>query len=494
MMIARLRLRARCEGNPNRQHCAARRCRWGALIGVLAWSVLTAGWTAAEAPRRPNVLIITTDQQRVDAASVVGNPWLKTPNLDRLASHGVYFTKSYCSYPLCSPSRASLHTGRFPHEIGVDHNNMAIRPGIPVSGELFRNAGYDAAYAGKWHCPTVYPTEGIDGFQVLNRTTRQGKLARDVDAATIEAAIDFLKQPREKPFYLVVSLINPHDICLPAGESSPLLEQIWQRYGPPAGVELPPLPANFQLPSNEPEWLGQRRPKHPDWNELQWRRYIYAYYRMVEDVDAQIGQVLDTVREIGAEKNTLIVFTSDHGEGLGCHQWTGKMMFFDAEAAVPLIVSWEGVTPTRIDRQHLVSTVDVLPTICDYAGIKPPADVRGQSLRPIIEDPNAPWRDYVVSEMAHTPAIGRSFMVRTPRYKYIRLARPNSAPVELLFDMENDPAELTNLAEKTKMQPVLEEHRRILEKWREATGEKTSPVQPSPKSAGPPKQRAKKAA
>ena len=492
-MTARLEQFAEQRPNAKGQPCPSWQVRWIALLAVFTCSVVTTGWTAAEAPRRPNVLIITTDQQRVDAASVVGNPWLKTPNLDRLASQGVYFTKSYCSYPLCSPSRASLHTGRFPHEIGVDHNNMAIRPGIPVSGELFRDAGYEAAYAGKWHCPAVYPTEGIPGFQVLNRTTRQGKLARDVDAATIEAAIDFLKQPRQKPFYLVVSLINPHDICLPAGEASPLLEQIWQRYGPTAGIELPPLPPNFKLADNEPAWLGQRRPKHPDWDESEWRRYIYAYYRMVEDVDAQIGQLLDAVKEIGAQNNTLIVFTSDHGEGLGCHQWTGKMMFFDAEAAVPLIVSWEGVTPTRIDREHLVSTVDVLPTICDYAGIKPPSDVRGQSLRPIIENPSAPWRGFVVSEIAHTPALGRSFMVRTARYKYIRLAQANSEPVELLFDMEGDPAELNNLAGKTDMRPVLEEHRRILEQWREATGEKSNPVQPSPKPARPQKQRAKKA-
>ena len=492
-MTTRLEQLARQEANAKRRHCLNWRSGWSALMGILAWSAAAAGWTGAEPPRRPNILVITTDQQRVDAASVVGNRWLKTPNLDRLASCGVYFTKSYCSYPLCSPSRASLHTGRFPHEIGVDHNNMAIRGGIPVSGELFQDAGYDAAYAGKWHCPTVYPTEGIPGFRVLNRTTRQGKLARDVDAATIEAAIDFLKQPRKKPFYLVVSLINPHDICLPAGESSPLVEQIWQRYGPPAGVELPPLPPNFQLPGDEPEWLGQRRPKHPDWYESQWRRYIYAYYRMVEDVDAQIGQLLDVVGEIGAQKDTLIVFTSDHGEGLGCHQWTGKMMFFDAEAAVPPLVSWEGVTPTRIDREHLVSTVDVLPTICDYAGISPPADVRGQSLRPIVENPKAPWRDYVVSEIAHAPAIGRSFMVRTAQYKYIRLAQANRNPVELLFDMKSDPAELKNLAGNTDMQGVLQEHRRILEQWRESTGEKTSPVQPAPKSARPQKQRAKTA-
>ena len=109
------------------------------------------------------MLIITTDQQRVDAVSAVGNKWVKTPNMDSLVANGVYFTKSYCPYPLCSPSRAALHVSRMPHEIGVDHNNMAIDPKIPISGQIFREAGYDTGYAGKWHCPDAYPADGIPG-------------------------------------------------------------------------------------------------------------------------------------------------------------------------------------------------------------------------------------------------------------------------------------------------------------------------------------------
>lgn len=466
--------------------------RYGLSIGVVL--LMHCPSLLAEGLKRPNILLITTDQQRVDAASVVGNKWLKTPHLDALAAQGVYFTKSYCSYPLCSPSRASLHTGRFPHEIGVDHNSMTISPSAVVSGQLLQQAGYETAYAGKWHLPAAYPTEGIPGFKVLNNTTRQGKLAHDVDEATMRVAIDFLRQKRDKPFYLVVSFINPHDICLPAGETSPLLDAIWQRYGPPAGAELPPLPPNFGLPEDEPAWLIRRRPKHPEWDENHWRRYIYAYYRMVEDVDQQIGEVLQALRESGQEENTLVIFTSDHGEGLGCHRWTGKMMFFDAEAAVPLIVSWKGVTPAgRIDKEHLVSTVDVFPTICDYAGIKPPGEVRGQSLRPIIENPTAPWRPYVISEMAHTPQLGRSFMVRTARYKYMVIPVAGQEPLEMLFDMEADPHELKNLAGDPGMTEQLKQHREILAQWKQITEEPKYPVLPSPKAARPQARRAKQA-
>ena len=110
---------------------------------------------AAETRRRPNVLLITTDQQRVDVMGAVGNQWAKTPHMDSIAAQGVYFTKSYCAYPLCSPSRSSLHTGRTPHENRVDANGERIDPAIPLSGQAFRAAGYDTGYAGKWHCPTV---------------------------------------------------------------------------------------------------------------------------------------------------------------------------------------------------------------------------------------------------------------------------------------------------------------------------------------------------
>jgi len=474
---------------------SAKRWMLGFALSASLGMLCSPSLWASEATKRPNVLIITTDQQRVDAASVVGNKWLKTPHLDALAAQGVYFTKSYCSYPLCSPCRGSLHAGRFPHEIGVDHNNMSISPSVTISGQLFQQAGYDTAYAGKWHLPSPYPTDGIPGFTVLNNTTRQKKLAHDVDDATMRVAIEFIKQKREKPFYLVVSFINPHDICLLAGEDSPLFEQVWEKYGPPAGAELPPLPASFALPENEPTWLLQRRPKHPQWDENHWRRYIYAYYRMVEDVDQQIGEVLKALRETGQEENTLVVFTSDHGEGLAAHRWTGKMMFFDPEAAVPLIVSWKGTTPAgRIDENHLVSTVDVLPTICDYAGIKPPAEVRGQSLRAIIENPAVPWRSFVVSEMAHTAALGRSFMVRTDRYKYMVIPVAGQEPLEMLFDMKADPDELKNLAGDPNLSDQLKQHRNLLEQWKQTTQESKYPVLPNPQAGRPRAQRAKRAA
>jgi arylsulfatase A-like enzyme len=458
---------------------------FGLLKGGVAVSLLVTlaqSASAAALAKRPNVLLLTTDQQQVGATSAAGNSWLKTPHMDSIAAQGVYFTKSYCAFPLCSPSRAALHTGRTPHEIKVDRNSVRIDPAMPLSGQVFRAADYDTAYSGKWHLADPYPSDGIAGFEVLNKGTRVGKLAHDVDEATMNQAIEFLKRKRDKPFYLVVSFINPHDICLLAGETSPLLAEVWKKYQPPADAKLPPLPANFGPAGGGSDARGN---KHPAWDENQWRRYCYAYYRMVEDVDQQVGRVLDTLRQIGQEDQTLIVFTSDHGEGLGARRWTGKMMFYDEEAAVPLIVSWKGTTPAgRVDRKHLVSTLDVLPTLCDYAGLQPPPSIRGESLRRVIQKPEEPGHEFVVCEMAGgaVGSAGRNFMLRTRQYKYVLF--PGERQREMFFDLNADPIEMKNLVGEQAAAGELEHHRQLLAGWKRTTEEDKHPLQSGPGAKG----------
>jgi len=448
-------------------------------VGVLAAS-LGRRLGAAPAGRRPNVLIITTDQQRVDATGESGNPWVKTPAMDSLAANGVSFRKSYCPYPLCSPSRAALHTSRPPHELRVDHNNMPIDKSIPISGQVFGQAGYDTGYAGKWHLPAAYPSDGIPGYEVLNKTSRLKKLAHEVDEATMNAAIEFLRRKRDKPFLLVASFINPHDICLLAGAIGPLTPDVWKRYEPGEGAQVPPLPANHG-PTAEADGPATRN-RHDDWDADHWRRYRYAYFRMVEDVDRQVGGILDALRQSGQEDHTLVIFTSDHGEGLGCHRWTGKMNFYDDEAAVPLIVTWKGVTPAgRVDKDHLVSALDVLPTICDYAGVRAPAVVRGHSLRGVIDKPQSPGHECVVSEMARgggAAGSGRSFMVRTSKYKYMVFdGRPKA---EMFFDMEADPGEMRNLLRQADLGAEIDRHRKLLDEWCTLTEVRKYPVRPNP--------------
>ena len=211
------------------------------------------------------------------------------------------------------------------------------------------------------------------------------------------------------------------------------------------------------------------------------REELAGYYAHISALDACTGALLSTLESSGIADNTIFVFTSDHGEGLASHRWTGKMMYYEEEAAVPLIVSFKGVTPAgRIDREHLVSALDVLPTICDYAGVKGPAAMRGQSLRPIIEKPQRPGHEYVVSEMAR--GTERSFMVRTKRYKYMVFPGTAGEKLEMLFDMQADPGEMKNLAGRAAFGAEMERHRKLLAQWNKLTEEDKHPAKPSPKS------------
>ena len=229
---------------------------------------------AASSGRKPNILFIITDQQYIDVMSAAGNPYLKTPAMDSLAARGVRFERSYCTYPVCTPARASLVTSRMPHEMGILSNRVCpgIPEDIPNMGGLFRAAGYRTAWAGKWHVPAPYPgfmtgpRATIPGFDVLplegptHRSIPNTGPGMGSDPTTTKATLKFLAQPQDRPFLLVFSLLNPHDICEYPREPD-------NYPSPPATAELPPLPANFHAIQNEPSLLAavrQRQKKSED--------------------------------------------------------------------------------------------------------------------------------------------------------------------------------------------------------------------------------------
>jgi len=401
--------------------------------------------------RRPNFLFIITDQQGLDTLSALGCRDVATPNLDRLARRGVSFLESYSTNPLCSPARSSMFTGRPTLETGVVVNNRPIRSTIPNMGQWLRQAGYETIYAGKWHVPQSY-TPRIPGFNVIaTGINGQGGVC---DANVSRACQGYLRnRTRDKPFLMVASFLQPHDVCQFVSMHAKSGEMVFYKA---VADELPPLPPNFKYDPREPGPLKRR--KRPAWSEAQWRYYIWSYYRMVEMVDAEIGRVLRALEDCGEADNTVVIFTADHGEGRGRHQLVTKNYLYDEAAKVPLIVSCPGrVAENKKDTTHLASGLDILPTVCDYAGGKPPANVRGHSLRPLLEGMPVLWRDFVPAEVT---ILGR--MIRTPRYKYITYKRD---PVEQLFDMQADPGETKNLAGEAKLASALKAHRKLLAEW-----------------------------
>jgi arylsulfatase A-like enzyme len=424
---------------------------------------------------RPNIVFILTDQQTLRAMSAAGNRDLSTPAMDSIADGGVRFDNSYCASPVCGPSRAALMTGRMPHETGMNDNTGRFGDSHLTMGRIFRAAGYETAYTGKWHLNEGSFREPVDrnGFAFLPANwPPHGHFGAITDPPTTDAAVEFLRRRHERPFLLVVSLTNPHDICY---------DLLGDRIEPLEDGVAPALPANFPRDPDEPQFITDCRQRRHYGNEQNhtwywtldhWRSYLHRYYRLVEQVDEQVGRLLAELREQGLERDTLVIFTSDHGEGAAGHQWVVKLMLYEEPVSVPLALRWPGVIPAgQVDRMHLASGVDILPTICDFAGVPIPDSLAGISLKPIILDPTLPGREYVVSELqpdTKDPAkLGR--MLRTRRYKYIAFSHGRNP--EMLFDMEADRGEMRNLAHRAEMAPVLHEHRALLARWIISTGD-----------------------
>jgi arylsulfatase A-like enzyme len=433
--------------------------------------------------KRPNVLVIITDQQHAGMLSCAGNSYVKTPALDGLAEAGTRFERAYCADPVCVPSRFSMLTGLMPSHIGMEANDdlrkSKVSPELLASsmGQVFAKAGYETIYGGKQHVPMTIEAAGFKDIQA------------EAGPRLAEACATFLRQPRDRPFLMVASFINPHDICFMAITDAKTPGKIG---GPqalrdalalPKGMSraeffakvCPPLPANYGIPAGEPDAIlaadqrAFRTRARNDWTDEQWRLHRWAYARLTEVVDGQIGQVLTALRETGLDTNTLVVFTSDHGDMDASHHLEHKSVLYDEAARVPFIVSWKGVTkPGLVDNEHLVSTgQDLIPTLCDFAGIPTPSSLKGRSVRALTEGRKPSWRATQVVEN------GESRMLRSARYKYVVYG--SGARREMLVDMVADPGEMRNLALAPAFAPVLAEHRELLKDWYQQNGGKLDP-------------------
>ncbi len=454
---------------------------------------------------KPNIIFIFTDQQNSKMMSAAGNPFLKTPAMDFLAQQGVMFSNAYCTSPVCGPSRSSIISGRMPHETGVEWNGDSMNGAIQNAGDIFRKNGYNTVWAGKWHLSESYPHQArakqktIQGFDVLpfwEPEQPRWFLGSETDPPLTVAVVDFLKNyDREKPLFLAVSYHNPHDICFYprkagwATATDSLLEI--RHYGYkhklpdvigtyPGNFEiLPPLPPNFENQKDEPNFLTEKRKYHDEYgletklafqefDELEWKGYLNAYYRLTEAVDTEIGKVLQALKENGYWENTLIVFTSDHGDGAAAHKWAAKLSLYEESSKVPMIVVYPGKIPAgKLDQGHLISLTDILPTMIDYSQVQTKTAFTGKSLKPIIENSKTEWRDYVVVELADfkKDASRKGRMVRTKDFKY----NIYSTGEEQLFHLIEDPGETQNLADEPTLSIIKSQCRQYLSQWAEAT-------------------------
>lgn len=455
---------------------------------------------ASTGEKKPNILIIISDQMNIDAIAhysshfkdpAYGGHWARTPNLDRLAKEGFSFIESHSGDPVCSPSRSCMFTGRMAIETGVVMINIGIDKNVPNMGQWFeQHSDYNRVYCGKWHIggkwnyPEISGPRKIPGFTTL--PVGGSGMGIYTDPQVSNSVASFIANYRDdNPYLLVASLMNPHDICYwvmnnDGDETTPKTDVY------DLGSKLPVLPPNYNFDFQQPPGLKRYTAFQSD---TQWQNYSYDYYRMIEDIDEHVGRIMKAVRE--RKDDTIVMFVSDHGEGLGRHRLTSKWHPYEPSVKVPFIL-WN---PKRIradvmDTEHLVSNVDMMPTLCDYAGIDLPPHCRGYSLRRLIDREGTPteqWRDNIYAEWQIT---GR--LIRTKKYKYAMkyqysgdfnkpyVQKTDGAytqfvqghgeeyaeyPEELLFDIENDPWELNNLINAPGADEIVHEHRRILRDW-----------------------------
>lgn len=463
---------------------------WRAVaLSTMGIVMVAATARSAVAAERPNILFVITDQQFADVMSCrMGDQYIHTPALDSLARTGTCFTRAYAPNPLCMPARNSIFTGSYPHETGVTANEKPpggrLAPEFVCMGTYFRNAGYTTAYSGKWHLCLPEKNADTHGFQILESRKKLRPPAEDnYDARIAHAAVKFLEQKHEQPFLLVVSLLNPHNICEWARRLSGREQKLscGEIGTPPALDQLPPLPDNLDPPKDEPDGMTLMRRAYQVPTGLfpvgaftleDWRKDRWGYYRMVEKVDGEIAKVLSALRKAGLEDNTLVIFTSDHGDCAGAHRFNQKTVFYEESVRIPLIVSWKGKTvATTCDK--LVNTgVDILPTMFDVAGMKLPKRLTGRSLLPLaLGQPVTSRREYIVAEnnMVQSGVVdgfkptmeGR--MVRSERYKYC--VYQYGTRRESLYDLQADPLETVNLAGAPNYRAVLTQHRDFLREF-----------------------------
>ncbi len=470
---------------------------------------------------RPNILWFCTDQQRFDTIHALGNPNINTPNIDRLVEEGVAFTHAFCQSPICTPSRASFLTGRYPANVrGCMNGNEVWGEGAPLVTALLAESGYDCGLSGKFHLAGAHgreePRPEDDGYRVFHWShdpqdrypsghayadwlAAQGYSLRDLreDPASIppdlhqttwctDRAIDFLSEKRRKgPWLMSVNVFDPHSPFDPPQEyrdrydaakvPTPLFRQSDL-------AAQPKIPGDFQNPARVPQ-------------EFDAQDIVASYYAMIELIDENIGRLLASLEETDQRKNTVIIFTSDHGEMLGDHGLLLKgCRFYEGLVRVPLIISWPGHFPAQEESvledgladddsngeenveaeesaegapevdspaapagfvsDALVELVDIAPTLLELAGLSLPQGMQGRSLLPILNGDAPPHqhRDFVRCEYyrALNPDIpGRA------QYEgsYATMYRDRSHKIVVyhgheqgeLYDLEKDPGEFENL-------------------------------------------------
>lgn len=464
--------------------------RWllKSLVAAAASIALWSTWCTGAEPQRPNVLLVMSDDLNC-RLGCYGDPLVRSPNIDRLATRGVRFDHAYCQYPLCNPSRASMLTSLRPDRTGVRENQTHFRKVVPDAvtlPELFRRNGYFTARVGKifhYGVPTQIGTSGLDDppswDHVVNPRGRdkdeedrifslipgrfggtlswmaaEGTDLEQTDGQGASAMIRLLEENRHRPFFLAMGFYRPHTPYVAP-------KKYFDLY-PLDKIPLPQVRADDwdDIPRPALNDLPEQR-KMSD--ELR-RQAIQAYFASITFMDAQLGRVLEALERLSLADKTIVVFVSDQGYHLGEHRLWQKMSLFEGVARAPLIIAAPGKKGNGQASPALVELVDVYPTLAQLCGLEVPKGIDGRSLVPQLDNPQTPARKAALTEVqrgrgkGQPPLFGCS--IRTPRWRYTEWDE-GRAGVEL-YDHQSDPQEFHNLARDPAHAATVGELRELL--------------------------------
>ena len=491
-------------------------------IGTGAAGLLTQGCAGVSRristgkPNKPNLLFIWTDEQRADTMAYYGNAKIHTPNLNKLAGQSVVFEKAYVTQPVCTPNRSAVMTGLWPHTTGCTMNNIPLRLDVRCLSELLDDSDYHTAYMGKWHLGdeifaqhgfqewismedgyTSHYSQGRDrakrsdyhhfliehGYQPdrSSKFSRSFAARRQIDHCKPQflqiKACDFLCRHRDEPFILYINFLEPH---------MPFFGPLDDEHDPKNVA----LPANFRDSLEENEPLRYRvireycRAKYGK-NEKDIRELIARYWGLVTQVDRSVGAILGTLEDLGLAENTIVVYTSDHGDMMGSHHMVEKSVMYEEAVRVPWLMRIPQMKGKSRLVRNSVSHIDMVPTVLELMGGKTSENFPGQSLVPLIKGGRV-GQDHVYIEWnpssgalkvkkGGTNLASKEELKRAGNERSRAVISPDGwklclsdADKSQLFNLQKDPGETTNLFDSGLHRDVISRLTRKIHEWQES--------------------------
>jgi len=493
------------------------------LIGISSLFFLQCSHNSARAPEnkaKPNLLFIWTDEQQPGTIGAYGNSIIKTPNLDRLAGDSYVFKYAYVTQPVSTPSRSSIMTGLYPHSSGCLSNNIPLNDSIDCLPGLINDPEYSTGYMGKWHLGNeVFSQKGFktwisiedsysdyfsDGFDKNSRSSyhkwlldkgykpdnKNNKFSRDFASKLPitdckpkfleEKACAFLEENRNNPFILYINFLEPH---------MPFSGPLNNMYNP-AEVTIP---ESFDDPLEENEPLNYKLKrenvlKSYGSTEDDFRKLTAKYWGLASQVDLSVGAILNKLKELGLDTNTIVIFTSDHGDMMGAHRLVAKSVMYQEAVRIPLMIKIPSLKTSPRIIENQVSQIDIIPTILDLMKKDKNSKLQGKSLLPLISGENTE-EDYVFIEWNNnldkeegtskkSKLASKEEITRAQKSNTRTVISPDGWKLCLsdldnsqLFDLNNDPYEKTNLFTQPEYRDkIIFLSNKILE-WQKSTGD-----------------------